>query len=54
MPPGEPTQNAFIQSFSGLLRHELHETLFMSLARARVILERCRARSTEPPQCVFL
>jgi putative transposase len=38
--PGKPTQNAFIESFNGRLRDELlNETLFGSLAQARVVLE---------------
>jgi len=38
--PGKPTQNAFIESFNGRLRDELlNETLFTSLAHARVALE---------------
>ena len=37
--PGKPQQNAFIESFNGRLRDELlNETLFGSLARARVAL----------------
>ncbi len=37
--PGKPTQNAFIESFNGRLRDELlNETLFVSLAHARVAL----------------
>jgi putative transposase len=37
--PGKPTQNAFIESFNGRLRDELlNETLFSSLAHARVVL----------------
>jgi len=37
--PGKPTQNAFIESFNGRLRDELlNETLFVSLADARVVL----------------
>lgn len=51
--PGEPTQNAFIESFNGRLRHELYEALFTS-GPGPVILGRCRARSIEPLQCVFL
>ena len=39
--PGKPMQNAFIESFNGRLRDEmLNETLFTSLAQARVAL-RC-------------
>nr|WP_315833550.1 IS3 family transposase [Bradyrhizobium prioritasuperba] len=42
--PGKPMQNAFIESFNGRLRDELlNETLFTSLAQARVILECWRA-----------
>jgi putative transposase len=41
--PGKPTQNAFIESFNGRLRDEcLNETLFTSLAHARVVLEAWR------------
>lgn len=37
--PGKPMQNAFIESFNGRLRDELlNETLFTSLAQARVAL----------------
>jgi hypothetical protein len=37
--PGKPQQNGFIESFNGRLRDELlNETLFTSLARARVVL----------------
>jgi putative transposase len=37
--PGKPQQNAFIESFNGRLRDELlNETLFSSLAHARVLL----------------
>ena len=37
--PGEPTQNAFVESFNGRLRDEcLNETLFMSLAQVRAVL----------------
>jgi putative transposase len=39
--PGKPQQNAFIESFNGRLRDELlNETLFASLAHARVVLAR--------------
>jgi putative transposase len=42
--PGKPTQNAFIESFNGRLRDEfLNETLFSSLAQARVALASWRA-----------
>jgi putative transposase len=42
--PGKPMQNGFIESFNGRLRDEfLNETLFTSLAQARVALERWRA-----------
>ena len=38
--PGKPMQNAFIESFNGRLRDELlNETLFTSLAQARIALE---------------
>ncbi len=37
--PGNPTQNAFIESFNGKLRDEcLNETLFRSLGHARQVL----------------
>lgn len=37
--PGKPQQNAFIESFNGKLRDELlNETLFSSLAQARILL----------------
>ena len=39
--PGKPQQNAFIESFNGRRRDELlNETLFASLAHARVVLAR--------------
>ena len=42
--PGKPIQNAFIESFNGRLRDELlNETLFTTLAQARVLLGRWRA-----------
>ena len=42
--PGKTMQNAFIESFNGRLRDELlNETLFTSLAQARVALGCCRA-----------
>jgi putative transposase len=42
--PGKPMQNGFIESFNGRLRDELlNETLFPSLAAARVILANWRA-----------
>jgi transposase InsO family protein len=42
--PGKPMQNGFIESFNGRLRDELlNETLFTSLAQARVALECWRA-----------
>ena len=42
--PGKPIQNAFIESFNGRLRDELlNETLFTTLAQARVLLSRWRA-----------
>ena len=41
--PGKPQQNAFIESFNGRLRDEfLNETLFTTLAQARVELEEWR------------
>ena len=41
--PGKPLQNGFIESFNGRLRDELlNETLFSSLAHARVALEAWR------------
>jgi putative transposase len=49
--PGKPTQNAFIESFNGRLRDELlNETLFGSLAQARLVLEQWRRDyNTERP-----
>jgi putative transposase len=49
--PGKPTQNAFIESFNGRLRDELlNETLFTSLAQARVLIEDWRRDyNTERP-----
>jgi putative transposase len=51
--PGKPMQNAFIESFNGRLRDELlNETLFTSLAQARVALGCWRAdynRASEHP-----
>ena len=42
--PGKPMRNAFIESFNGRLRDELlNETLFTSLAQARVTLGCWRA-----------
>ncbi|HEU0149695.1 MAG TPA: IS3 family transposase [Bradyrhizobium sp.] len=42
--PGKPVQNAFIESFNGRLRDELlNETLFTSLAQARLALRCWRA-----------
>lgn len=42
--PGKPVQNAFIESFNGRLRDELlNETLFTSLAQARIALRCWRA-----------
>src|SRR5260221_10425350 len=39
IPPGEPTQHAFVESFNGRLRDELlNETLFRSLPHARAVL----------------
>ena len=50
---GQPMQNAFIESFNGRLRDELlNETLFASLAQARVVLRCWRAdynRASEHP-----
>lgn len=41
--PGKPNQNAFVESFNGRLRDELlNETLFSSMAHARVILQTWR------------
>jgi putative transposase len=41
--PGKPMQNAFVESFNGRLRDEfLNETLFSSLAQARMSLEEWR------------
>ena len=49
--PGKPTQNAFIESFNGRLRDELlNETLFTSLAHARIVLDEWRRDyNTERP-----
>jgi putative transposase len=42
--PGKPVQNAFVESFNGRLRDELlNETLFRSLAHARIVLEAWQA-----------
>ena len=42
--PGKPQQNAFAESFIGRLRDEcLNETLFVSLAQAREVLDAWRA-----------
>jgi putative transposase len=42
--PGKPVQNAFVESFNGRLRDELlNETLFRSLAHARIALEAWQA-----------
>jgi putative transposase len=42
--PGKPMQNAFIESFNGRLRDEfLNETLFSTLAQARIALAAWRA-----------
>lgn len=49
--PGKPQQNAFVESFNGRLRDELlNETLFTSLAQARVVIEdwRCDYNSERP------
>ena len=41
--PGKPQQNAFIESFNARLRDELlNETIFSSLAEARILLEQWR------------
>jgi putative transposase len=41
--PGKPQQSAFIESFNGRLHDELlNETLFSSLAHARVVLTEWR------------
>ena len=43
--PGKPTQNAFVESFSGKLRDEcLNETLLTSLTRARRMAARLQQR----------
>ncbi|BAB50782.1 insertion element ISR1 hypothetical 17 kD protein A2 [Mesorhizobium japonicum MAFF 303099] len=43
--PGKPMQNGFIESFNGRLRDELlNETLFTSLAQARVAIALWRYR----------
>ncbi len=49
--PGKPQQNAFIESFNGRLRDEfLNETLFSTLAQARIELEEWRRDyNTERP-----
>ena len=48
--PGKPTQNAFIESFNGKLRDELlNETLFASLAHARVALADWKGRLQRRP-----
>src|SRR5246127_2051088 len=48
--PGKPMQNAFIESFNGRLRDELlNETLFTSLAQARVALECWRGGEKRSP-----
>lgn len=40
--PGKPMQSGFVESFNGRLRDEcLNETLFMSLAHARFVLDAC-------------
>jgi putative transposase len=42
--PGKPMQNGFVESFNGRLRDELlNETLFSSIAHARVTLAEWRA-----------
>ena len=46
--PGNPNQNAYIESFNGRLRDEcLNEHWFTSLAHARVITERWRREYNE-------
>ncbi|SFK90447.1 putative transposase [Methylocapsa palsarum] len=46
--PGKPMQNAFIESFNGRSRDEfLNETLFSTLARARIALAMWRKRLHE-------
>jgi putative transposase len=41
--PGKPTENAFIESFNGKLRHEcLRQHWFASLASARLVIEAWR------------
>ncbi len=48
--PGKPMQNAFIESFNGRLRDELlNETLFTSLAQARVALAGLARRLQRQP-----
>jgi Integrase core domain len=48
--PWQPTQNAFVESFIGRLRDEpLNEEIFESLAHARRLLERWRARLQPSP-----
>ena len=47
--PGKPQQNAFIERFNGRLRDEfLNETLFASLAHARVALARWKRLQHHP------
>lgn len=46
--PGKPQQNGFIESFNGRMRDEvLNETLFRSLAHARVVLATWRHDDNE-------
>jgi putative transposase len=42
--PGQPTQNAFVESFIGRLRDELlNETLFSSIGQVRAVLAAWRS-----------
>ena len=46
--PGKPNQNAYIESFNGLLRDEcLNEHWFVSLAHAKVEIEAWRREFNE-------
>lgn len=47
--PGKPTRNAFIESFNGRVRDEcLNETLFSTLAQARIVLAQRRHDYVRP------
>ena len=44
--PGSPWENAYIESFNGRLRDELlNGEIFIGLAEARYLVERCRVDS---------